>query len=193
MDQPDNIYFHKEKIISFFDSKNRMPSYSEAAKLFGLKSKDSAYRIISKLVEAGVIDKDDKGKIIPGRGWGEVKILGLVEAGFPTPAEEDLLDTTTLDSYLIKNREATFMLRVKGDSMQDAGIVEGDMVLVERASMARPGQIVIADLDGGWTMKYLRKQGSYFYLEPANKKYKPIFPKENLQIAAVVKAVIRKY
>ncbi len=170
-----------------------MPSYREVAEIFGWKSKDTAYRLIQKLVEAGYLKKDENGKVIPGGTFGEIKLLGLVEAGFPTPAEEDLLDTTTLDSYLIKKREATFMLRVKGDSMYDAGIREGDMVLVERTTFARVGSIVIAEVDGNWTMKYLRKEGSYFYLEPANKKYKPIFPKEDLKIAAVVKAVIRKY
>lgn len=170
-----------------------MPSYQEAAKLLGLKSKDSAFRAMKRLIDTGVVDKDPVGKLIPGPNFGVVRLLGLVEAGFPTPAEEDLLDSITLDDYLIDNREATFMLRVKGDSMHDAGIREGDMVLAERTITAKPGQIVVAEIDGRWTMKYLRKQGSYFYLEAANKKYKPIYPEEDLRIAAVVKAVLRKY
>ena len=85
------------------------------------------------------------------------------------------------------------MLKVKGDSMIDAGIVEGDMVLVERRSEAKSGEIVIAEVDGGWTMKYFKKTGSQVMLIAANKKYKPIIPKEDLVIAAVVIAVIRKY
>jgi len=181
------------KIRDFYKDNKRMPSYSEATKIFGVSSKDSAYTIISKLIDAGILEKDYSGKLIPSRNFGEVKLLGLVEAGFPTPAEEDLIDSVSLDEYLIKNREATFMLRVKGDSMYDAGIREGDMVLVERANNARPGQIVIAEVDGAFTLKYLRKEGSYFYLEPANKKYKPIYPKEDLKVSAIVKAVIRKY
>ena len=85
------------------------------------------------------------------------------------------------------------MLKVKGDSMKDAGIIEGDTVLVERTSSPKEGQIVIAEVDGGWTMKYLRKKNGMPYLEAANAKYQPIFPRSNLRIAAVVKAVIRKY
>jgi len=115
-----------------------------------------------------------------------------VEAGFPSPAEEELNDTISLDEYLIKNKEATYMLKIQGDSMVDAGILAGDMVLVERSTNANDGDIVIAEVDGEWTMKYFRKRGRKFWLEPANKKYKPIYPEE-LRIAAVLRAVIRKY
>jgi repressor LexA len=120
-------------------------------------------------------------------------LLGLVEAGFPSPAEEELFDTMSFDEYLIDNRDASYILKVKGDSMIDAGIQEGDMVVVERTNDAKPGQIVIAEIDGQWTMKYLRKRGTAYYLEPANRKYRPIVPTEGLKIAAVVKAVVRKY
>jgi repressor LexA len=119
--------------------------------------------------------------------------LGNIEAGFPSAAEEELTDTMSLDEYLIENKEATYILRVKGDSMVDAGIHEGDMVIVERKNNFKNGDIVIAEIDNEWTIKYLRKNGGVTYLEPANKKYKPIYPKEELKIAAVVKAVIRKY
>ena len=85
------------------------------------------------------------------------------------------------------------MLEVKGDSMIDAGIQEGDLVIAERGREPKPGNIVIAEVDGGWTMKYYRKKGSEVYLEPANKNYPLIYPKENMKIAAVVKGVIRKY
>jgi SOS-response transcriptional repressor LexA len=85
------------------------------------------------------------------------------------------------------------MLRIKGDSMIDAGILPGDQVLVERGVEAKDGDIVIAEVDGKWTIKYYRKRGSKVVLLPGNKKYQPIVPKEELRVAAVVKAVIRKY
>jgi SOS-response transcriptional repressor LexA len=84
-------------------------------------------------------------------------------------------------------------LRIKGDSMVEAGIKEGDMVIVERGANYRDGDIVIAEVDGQWTIKYFRQNGKQIYLEPANKNYKPIYPKEELIISAVVKAVVRKY
>ena len=123
----------------------------------------------------------------------QIPFLGLVEAGFPSPAEEELSDTMSFDDYLIDNKEASYILKVKGDSMIDAGICEGDMVVVERTNSPKPGNIVIAEIDGEWTMKYLRVRAGKYYLEPANKNYKPIVPEGELKIAAVVKAVVRKY
>ncbi len=130
---------------------------------------------------------------MPGRIFREIRVLGTVEAGFPTAAEEELADTMSLDDFLIKNREKTFMLKVKGDSMIEAGIMPGDMVLVERTNDARLGDIVIAEVDREWTMKYLQKKNGKAILLPGNPKYSPIMPKEELKIGAVVRAVIRRY
>ena len=85
------------------------------------------------------------------------------------------------------------MLEVKGDSMIDAGIQEGDLVIALRATVAKDGDIVIAEVDGGWTMKYYRKKGDKVWLEPANKDFKNIYPEYDLKIGAVVKGVVRKY
>ncbi|MDA8105376.1 MAG: translesion error-prone DNA polymerase V autoproteolytic subunit, partial [Nitrospiraceae bacterium] len=116
-----------------------------------------------------------------------------VEAGFPSPAEEELVDTLSLDSLLIQNPEATFLLKVSGDSMSGAGILPGDMVLVDKGQTPKSGDIVIAEVDGEWTMKYLKKRGENVALIPANPNYKPIRPKKELKIAGVVTAVVRKY
>jgi SOS regulatory protein LexA len=182
-----------DKLLDFYRTHKRMPSYAEIMAFTGYRTKSAVHYFVARLVEQGVIDKDARGRLIPRKLHGEVPVLGLVEAGFPSPAEEELCDTMSFDDYLIDNREATYILKVKGDSMKDAGICEGDMVVVERTAQPKVGQIVIAEVDGAWTMKYLRKKGSRFYLEPANAKYAPIIPKEDLTIAAVVKAVVRKY
>lgn len=170
-----------------------MPVYAEMMKFLGFKSKNAVYKLVRKLVDAGVLDKDSKGRLIPNKLVGEIPLLGLVEAGIPSPTEEQVLDTMNIDEYVGGNREMSYMLRVKGDSMIDAGIREGDMVLVERTSQAKDGQIVIAYVDQEWTIKYFRQKNGKVFLEPANKNYKPIYPEQDLQIVAVVKAVIRKY
>ena len=178
-----------------------MPAYQEIMSLVGFKSKNAVYKLINKLVADEVLDKDSRGRLIPNHLIGEVPLLGLVEAGFPTMVEEHVLDTMNIDQYLIgdKNKDKTYMLEVKGDSMIGAGINEGDLVIVERIGgpgatrEAKEGDIVIADVDGGWTMKFLRKKGGKVFLEPANKKYKPIYPEISLNIAAIVRGVIRKY
>ena len=77
--------------------------------------------------------------------------------------------------------------------MIEAGIQPGDLVIVERTNSPKVGKIVIAEIDGEWTMKYLRRNASGLYLEAANKAYKDIYPEEDLKVAAVVKGVIRKY
>jgi len=119
--------------------------------------------------------------------------LGSVEAGFPSPAEEELLDTMSLDEYLVENRESTYLVRVSGDSMKDAGILPGDLVLVERGRQPKNGDIVIAQIDEDWTMKFYEKSGAKVRLVPANAKYKPIEPKMELVVAGIVTAVVRKY
>lgn len=185
---------YKNKIIAFYRDRKRMPVYTEIMELVGFKSKNAVHKLLAKLVDEGVFAKDSRGRLIPNRLIGEVPVLGLVEAGIPTTTDELSGDTMSIDDYLVgNNKNATYILEVKGDSMIDAAIQEGDMVIVERKGEPKDGDIVIAEVDGGWTMKYYRKKGSRVYLEPANKNYKPIYPEYDLKIAAIVKGVIRKY
>ncbi len=184
---------HKNRILNFFNKYRRMPGYKELMALTGFKSKNAVYKLINKLVDAGIISKDEQGKITLNRGANELPLLGLVEAGFPSLASEEFAGMINLDDYLVSNRQSNFVLEVKGDSMIDAGIQEGDLVIVEKGKKPEVGDIVIAQVDGDHTMKYYRKSGSKTYLEPANKKYKPIYPSHDLQIDAVVMGVIRRY
>jgi repressor LexA len=188
---------YQVKLESFHAENKRMPTYSEMLKIFGFKSKNAVFKVVEKLIEAGIVAKDHLGRLIPSEAFAEninsVPMLGFVTAGFPATVEEELADTVNLDDLLIKNKPLTYMLEVDGDSMIDAHIEKGDMVLVEKATIAKDGQIVIAEVDGEFTMKYFRKEGNKVWLEPANKNYKPIYPERSLNINAVVKAVIRKY
>lgn len=180
-------------IIRFYRARRRMPSLRELATLYGFRSQNAAAKVVAKLLTTGVVAKDRTGRLLPTRHFAPLRMLGTVEAGFPSPAEEELGDTMDLEEFLIRNKEATYMLKVTGDSMIEAGLLPGDLVLVERRSDAKNGDIVIAQIDQGWTMKYFRKRGRKIWLEPANKKYKPIYPAQELKIAAIVIAAIRKY
>ncbi len=170
-----------------------MPTYSEMMNLFGFKSKNAVARLVDKFIEEGIVSKDHLGRLIADVSFNSIPMLGYVKAGFPTDVSEELNDTINIDDYLINKKGNSYMLTVDGDSMIDAHIANGDMVLVEKTNIARDGQIVIADVDGEFTMKYLRKSGDKIWLEPANKDFKPIYPKMYLNITAVVKAIIRKY
>ncbi len=182
-----------EKLRRFYRANRRLPTYSELAQLFGYSSKNAAYRLAQKLIDEGFIEKDEMGRLKPiGERLG-IPLIGYVQAGFPTPAEEELIDTLSLDEYLVEKPTASFMLKVSGDSMKDAGIHEGDLVIVERGCEARHGDIVLACVDREWTLKYYERNGREILLVPANPDYPVIRPKGELTLGGVVKAVIRKY
>jgi len=177
----------------FYKNKRRLPSYREFMALAGLKSTNAVHKIVAKLADEGFLRRDDAGRLSPGRRFLELPLLGDIAAGFPSPAEEELCDTMSLDEYLINHKEATYMLKVSGDSMIDAGIMPGDLVLVERGRQPRDNDVVVAEVDHAWTLKYFKKTGEKVTLLPANKKYKPIVPTDELKIAAVVVGMVRKY
>jgi SOS regulatory protein LexA len=178
---------------AFTGSKKRMPSDSELMALTGLRSNHAVCTHVERLVDPTCCAHAAIHRLLPGPRGAHLRVLGTVSAGFPSPADEELTDTMSLDEYLIGNKEATYILKVNGNSMIDAGILPGDILLVERGANPRDGDIVIAQVDRAWTMKYFRKRGTAVFLEAANKDYQPIHPQEELQIAAVVRAVIRKY
>ncbi len=180
-------------IAGFLRQKGRMPSFSEVGEMCDLRSKNAVYKLVKQLEGLGVLKRDNKGRLIPKSLAYSLRMLGAVEAGFPSPAEEELADTLSLDQLLIKNPDATFLLKVSGDSMSGAGILPGDMVIVDRGQQPKNGDIVIAEVDGQWTMKYLKKRGEKITLISANPCYQPIKPKTELKIAGVVTAVVRKY
>lgn len=184
---------YKTKLARFYDRDHRMPTYSEMMKLFGFKSKNAVARLVDKFIEEGIVTKDHLGRLITNSSWDSIPMLGSVKAGFPADVSEELTDTINIDDYLVDKKDNSYMLTVDGDSMIDAHIANGDMVLVEKTDIAKDGQIVIANVDGEFTMKYFRKDSNSVWLEPANKNFKPIYPTMYLNIIAVVKAVIRKY
>jgi len=182
------------RLKDFYTSRKRLPSYTEMQSLFGYSSKGGVSVLVSHLLKRGVLKRDSKGKFMPASILeGGIKLLGTVQAGFPSPAEEELIDTLSLDEFLIKNPQASYLVKVTGDSMIDAGIMPDDLVIVDRGRQPRHGDIVIAEVDGAWTMKYYEKRGAKVLLRAANKKYPPIEPKAELVIGGVVVANVRKY
>ena len=185
---------YKNKILDFYRKNRRMPGYKEIMTLVEFKSKNAVYKLINKMVDDEIIDKDSNGRLTPMKIFGQVPLLGLVEAGIPTSVEEDNSKFLSLDEYMLGDKKSpTYLLEVKGDSMIDEGIREGDLVLAERRGDPKDGDIVIAEVDGGWTMKYFKKKGNLIYLKAANRNYSPIYPQYDLKVAAIVRGVIRKY
>ena len=180
------------RLRQFMTREHRMPGYNEMLQVFGYKSKNAVFGLLHRLEQLGYVTKKSGKLAYTGKLTGTVRLLGTVEAGFPSPAEEDPIDTLSLDEFLVDRPDDTFMLTVHGDSMQGAGIHSGDRVLVERGRTPRPNDIVIAQVDGEWTMKYLGRDSQGVKLEAANPNYPTIRPKRSLEIAGVVRTVIRK-
>ncbi len=169
-----------------------MPTYSEMLTLFGFKSKNAVAKLVEKMIDAGIVVKDSLGKLLPTAQFDSMPLLGSVKAGFPSAVDE-VLETLNLEDYLVRKKRETYMVEVDGDSMIDEHICDGDIVIAERTNVARNGDIVIANIDGEFTMKYLRTDGKKSWLEPANKKFKPMYPKHSLAVVAIIRGVIRKY
>lgn len=183
----------RKLISSFYRANRRMPSFSEMAELFGVKSKSVVHFWINKLIAAEILAKDDKGRLSFTKRSFAIPMAGSVQAGFPSPEEEALCDILSMDEYLVSKPDSSFLLQVSGDSMSGEGILAGDLVIVEKGRQPRSGDVVIAEVDGEWTIKYFRKQGRQVILEAANPKYPAIRPRTDLRIGGVVTAVIRKY
>lgn len=121
--------------------------------------------------------------------------LSRVAAGFPSPAADDMADGLDLNTYLVQHPSASFVFNVKGQSMQGAGILDGDKVVVDRSIEARHGHIVIAVVDGEFTIKRLHLQGGRVELRPENPRFKPItiHNETQLDVWGVVVGVVRRY
>ena len=171
----------------------------------GLKSSSSVHRYLSILEEKGLLLRDgDKTRAlrmpnetvsskIPEEEYSSdsitVPVIGSVAAGIPITAEENVIDTFPLPTYFAKHGEV-FMLKVKGDSMIDAGILSGDYLIVSKTPNASNGEIIVAMLDGEATVKRFYKENGYFRLQPENEAYEPILT-NSLTIIGKVRGVIR--
>jgi len=101
-------------------------------------------------------------------------------------------EALTIDDYLIERPSSTVLIRVKGDSMMDAGILEGDLVVVEKSAAAKRGDVVVAIVDGQFTLKRLDTERGQFVLKPENKAYPVIRPEGALEIFGVMVGLVRK-
>lgn len=170
-----------------------MPTYEEICALFGFKSKNAAFKLVNRWAEEGYIDKMEKGRLKPGAKFLGLPLFFSVPAG-PATAEEAVstADRMDLNDYLIKKPENTVMIHVRGDSMEGAGIMDGDVVLVEERARTVTNDIVVAIVDGEFTVKFLERENGKPSLRPANPNYDVIRPRESLEIFGKVVGVVRK-
>lgn len=180
-------------IPSLFREQRCRPTCNEMVGLLEIRPTSVVHFWTQKLLRQDPLEKDSHGFPKPPRQSLALPLMGSIQAGFPSPAEEELCDILSLDDYLVTRPDSSFLLKVSGDSMVEAGIREGDLVIVERNRSPKNGDIILAEVDGEWTMTYFLKKGSTVSLEAANSRCQPILPRSELSVAGIVTAVIRKY
>ena len=177
----------------YYAQHRALPSYASIGELLGLRSKSSVAALVARLKLAGFIDSTPDRRLAPTRRFFERPLASeSVQAGMPNPVDDAPADALTIDDYLIERPSQTVLVRVKGDSMIDAGILEGDLVVVEKSATARRGDVVIAIVDNQFTLKRLDLDRGRFVLKPENKAYPVIRPEGTLEIFGVMVGLVRK-
>jgi repressor LexA len=172
----------RQQILAFIRRQiaaGQSPSLAEIAAAFGFASRNAAQKHVLALAEAGLIElapHQKRGIRLPGAGQADLMalpVLGRVAAGAPIGPDPDQDQALWLDGRLFARRP-DYLLRVQGDSMIDDGILDGDLVGVQRTPEARDGQIVVARVDGEMTIKRLQRERGRIRLLPRNPAYAPI-------------------
>jgi len=180
-----------------------MPTYREIKDHFGWKSPKAAMDHVRALAKKHYL------RVVPGKARGielvrtpptggnaavAVPLVGLVPAGIPTEERESRERTILVDRLAIGTTTASrlFAVRVGGDSMTDRGILDGDIVVAESGIEACEGDVVVGLIDGGSSLKTLRKQRGHFYLEAENPRYSDLVPVSEMVIQGVVRTLIRE-
>ncbi len=187
-------------IISEIRNNGMPPSISEMATYLKVSSKNGVAKLLDQLEDKGYIETNGKARgitVLESLGQSLLKglvrapILGSIQAGLPTLAEENIEEWVNLPQNLTKNRRDVFLLRVRGDSMKNAGILEDDLVIVKPTKDVKHNDIVVALLHDEATVKRFIKVQNRVYLKPENDNYQNIYPKEEWTVQGKVVGVIR--
>jgi repressor LexA len=194
MPTPNRDPEHLARLRDYYAETKRIPSGRRIAELLGF-SKAAAHKLLDRLEAHGFLDRTpDDDAWVPGSRFFERMLADTpVPAGIPADGGGATGEPFFIDDYLIRRPSQTSMVRVKGDSMIDAGIHDGDLVTVDRGVAAKPGDLVIAIVDNEFTLKELASERGAFVLKPHNRAYPVIRPRGTLEIYGVVVGLVRRY
>ena len=182
------------KLQNYYAKHHSFPSYARLCRILGLAAKSAVKKVLLRLVEQGYLERTVDEVWGPAESFFERKLSDApVVAGLPTFVSNVTADPFMIDQFLVNNPSKTILVPVQGDSMINAGINDGDVVVVELGSTANNGDIVVAAVDDQFTVKTLGKKRGKAVLLPANDSYPIIRPKESLEIIGVIVGLIRKY
>lgn len=203
----ENLTEKQEAVLNFIEQfqsgYGKSPTLREMREHFGVSSDNSVLKHIKALEEKGYIQKDDtprgihlltklKEKLDAKLNF-ELPVLGFIPAGGPVITEEYVDRWMSVGEDLAKNATDYFILQVRGESMIDAGIFEGDLVIVDTKKEPRDGDVVVALVDNANTLKRFIKKGGKVFLKAENAKYDDIYPENELMVQGVVHTLIRKF
>lgn len=192
---PERDADYLDRLRDYYAENRRIPSFQRIAGLMGFASKAAASKLMDRLAGAGFFERTpDDDAWIPGERFFERPLADTaVRAGAPDMIEGSQGQLFLVDRYLVRQPSRTVMVPVKGDSMIDAGIHDGDIVVVVRTKAANAGDFVIAIVDDEFTLKELALEKGRFVLKPHNPAYPVIRPQGELEIFGVVTGLVRRY
>ena len=191
-------------IVDYFNSKNIYPTFDEMRKFLNIKSKSGVHKLLSSLEDKGVIERlPHKARALklkkvidfPKTDEKNLPFLGRIAAGNPIEAITGSFEQISVPNYLLNSKDEHFTLEVAGDSMNDEGIRDGDIVVIKKIDQAKTGDIIVALIDDNEvTLKRFRSYKNSIALEPANKNYKTrIFGEDRVKVQGKLVGLIRKF
>jgi len=192
--RPNRDLIHLSKLRDRYREHGTVPSFSQIAGLLGFASKTAVTRLVGRLAAAGYIEQAQDGRLKPGGRFFEVPIPDQkVRAGTGEGIVPEMATDAATISGLLEIHSSSVLIKVKGDSMREAGVLGGDYALVDREAASRPGDIVLAYVDGSFTVKELRHRAGKPLLIAHDGRQTIIEAREHLEILGVVRGIVRKY
>lgn len=197
MARPNHDSKHLALLQDYYARHRLIPSYAAISSLLGFSAKTAAVALVRRLETAGYLRRTPDRRLTPTERFFELpRSVASVRAGLPEPALDTSADMVSIDGLLVHKPSRTFFVPIKGDSMCEAGLLEGDTAVCEQGRQALPGDIVVAQIDGELTIKTLLLESSgkskRLVLRPENKAY-PILRPDPLDIIGVVTGSFRSY
>lgn len=194
MSTPNRDIEHLAKLRQYYTETRRIPSLARIGELMGF-SAPAAKKFTERMADEGFLTRtpDDDAWVPTPRFFERPLVDATVQAGNPVSVDAVPAEPFLIDEYIVRDPARTVLIPVKGDSMADAGINEGDLAVVERTAVARDGDFIVAIVDGDYTLKELATERGQKILKPHNPAYPIIRPKGTLEIFGVLVGLIRRY
>lgn len=180
------------KLQDYYARWRSLPSYDRLCRVLGLASRSAVAKVLERLRAQGFLERTPDGVWVPARAFFERPLARQsVQAGAAQLDADAGLETLLLDELLVPSPSRSLLVPVRGDSMREAGIFEGDLLVVERTQEAAPGDVVVALVDSEMTVKRLLRDASGWLLHPENPEFEDIRPQGALELVGVVTGLAR--